>query len=298
MLIQASIISFILIVTIIVLTIALFYKKNRLKNKLGGNEIKNIRPPKVIPPNNSFIENPIAISLGIDCDSIIVSGYDYFNDLNQHNSEDKLPFDSCVTYRGVTNIIRDRYRTISLIKKEGMPDGVNNGLDLYNGILFVHEHKHGDINLTYSIRWKRFHALLKAYETSLNSQQIVFIRKGHTPSQHNEDFIVKYNGKFKDDVEDMNQLIIYLAKAYPRLNYKIILTPMCDCKPVKNLDKPHLKIFNCSMMPNKLYDILRLNVLNPLKQGIKIPKTNEWEKNIINNYISNIPNGKNLLCGH
>jgi hypothetical protein len=145
----------------------------------------------------------IIIPVGIDCG---VAKILKKNDMRKY----ALPFDWVVTYRGITEILRNDFNHF-------IPYAIK-AFNKYD-VKFIHDNlkDENDIN-KYKRRIERFKELIKN-----TTEEVLFIKKGHSYHHHAE-----YN--YKDDVEDVIELDNYLQENYKHLNYKIIVALLCnDC---------------------------------------------------------------------
>ena len=190
------------------------------------------------PENNSDITNPLIISLGFDCGPQIVIKE------KAEISQPSFPFDSCITYKGVSEIISNGYT--NLLDKFILSN-IGSYIDFRNGIKFKHdgiiENKQGneiytqhknkettleEVKTKYMRRLERLHKYLEAYNTSTNNQQIIFVRKSHDDNHHGE--AREYDIEIKNDIVDTIELEGYLNSRYPKLNYLIVVFLICeDC---------------------------------------------------------------------
>jgi hypothetical protein len=191
------------------------------------------------PENNSDITNPLIISLGFDCGPQIVIKE------KAEISQPSFPFDSCITYKGVSEIISNGYRNLL---DNFILSSTGSYIDVRNGIKFKHdgkfiENQQGnkvytqdknkettleEVKDKYMRRLERLHKYLEAYNTSTNHQQIIFVRKSHDDNHHGE--AREYGIEIKNDIVDTIELEGYLNSRYPKLNYLIVVFLICeDC---------------------------------------------------------------------
>ena len=138
----------------------------------------------------------IIIPIGIDC------GVATF--LKEYNLRTmSLPFDWIITYKGVSNIIKNKFLNF-LPPLQSSTEGIR----------FVHD-EFPENTEKYKRRINRFHNLL-----SSPPSHITFFRKGHLIHNHGESDIV-------NEVDDIIKLDEYLSSEYPNFDYKIILTLSC-----------------------------------------------------------------------
>ena len=152
----------------------------------------------------------IIIPIGIDC------GVASF--LKEYNLRTmSLPFDWIMTYKGVSNIIKNKFLNfLPLVQSstKSTKDTITT-----EGIGFIHD-DFPDNTEKYKRRIDRFQNLL-----SFPCSPITFFRKGHLIHNHVESNIV-------NEVDDIIKLDEYLSLEYPNLDYKIIVTlscPQCNC---------------------------------------------------------------------
>jgi hypothetical protein len=147
----------------------------------------------------------IIIPIGIDC------GIATF--LKEYNLRTmSLPFDWIMTYKGVFNIIKNKFH--DFLPKPSTLTRSTKDFITPEGIRFVHDEFPQNTE-KYERRINRFHTLL-----SSPPYQITFFRKGHLIHNHTESNIV-------NEVDDIIKLDQYLSLEYPNLEYKIILTLSC-----------------------------------------------------------------------
>jgi len=156
----------------------------------------------------------IIIPIGIDCDVA-----DSLRKLNIRKYA--LPFDWNVTYTGVKDIFENNFKDFVPQKRFSIYANTDNScvFNKYN-VLFMHEDWKNNTELhqeKYKKRIERLNELL------LNtSETIYFIRKGHMYLHHKEYY-------YKDDIESVKELNIYLKEFYPQMKFKIILILSCLC---------------------------------------------------------------------
>lgn len=147
----------------------------------------------------------IYIPIGLDC-----SAATFLKDKNLRLYS--LPFDWTVTYSGVSDIIKDKFRSYIPMNNE------KHSCNTY----FVH---HTFPNDTEKInrRVQRFLNLLDS-----KTEELIFIRKGHSQRHHEE--ALDRNCQIKNDLIDVEELNEYLTQNYPDLKFKIIVFVFCvDC---------------------------------------------------------------------
>ena len=144
----------------------------------------------------------IIIPIGIDCEVAefaIKNGY----------REYALPFDWAVTYKGVSDIIRNNLENI--LPKDG---------EIFNGdfaIKYVHH--------TFPLDREKLNRRIDRMRKILNSDSsVIFIRKGHLPHHHMEYEPIE----LKREIEDIEKLADILESKYKKLDYKIILGLGCE----------------------------------------------------------------------
>lgn len=172
----------------------------------------------------------IIIPIGVDCGNALLFKE---NNLRQFS----LPFDWSVTYNGVSKIIKNDFS--DYIPRD------NSSLNIIDDVSFVHSEFPKDNEKML----RRINRLKSILETS--NEQVVFIRKGHACHHHNE-----HNGRYniiKSDLQDAEELDIFLQERYPNLNYEIIVFLICGkCFiPPKN---------SSSDLPSEVYSSLSKNI--------------------------------------
>ena len=204
--------------------------------KVDAHSISEPHEHKPDPENNSYIHNPLIISLGIDCGPQITIK-------RAKISQPSFPFDWCITYKGVSEIISKGYTELL---ENPIPSSTGSYIDVTNGIKFKHdgtiiENKQGNkvykqhdnkettleaVKDKYMRRLQRLYTYLEAYNTSTNRQQIIFVRKSHDELHHEEAH--QYGIEIKNDIIDAIELEIYLNNTYPNLNYLIVVFLICE----------------------------------------------------------------------
>lgn len=188
----------------------------------------------------------IFIPLGIDCDVA--------NFLNKYNLRKmSLPFDWNVSYNGVSGCIENNFANFTDFA----------GTDRINkeDVYFHHDFLEESMTLADKEKYnRRCERLLTILETggdkttddtsgkSEQSEDILFIRKGHLCYHHEEQ-----NGKYKDikcDIEDSLNLNSVLQSKYPQLKYKIILVIGCSKCFKKNSIFPDIRDKNVVIYNN------------------------------------------------
>ncbi len=159
------------------------------------------------------------VGLGIDCQ---IANYLKLNNLRNH----AYPFDWIVTYTGVTDIIKNKFKDFLISVSD------NKVQNIYD-CLFLHHNLTTDKNM-YERRIDRFNSLL------ISNKRVMFIRASHYNHHHNEHKII-------DDVEDCVELDKYLTETYPLLNFKLICILLCrECYlDVNEINKDNLTVINC-----------------------------------------------------
>jgi len=170
----------------------------------------------------------IAVPIGVDCG---------LSELLQANNlrHFATPFDWCVTYNGVANIIRDNFQKFIL------PPGQHLNLDY--DVSFPHDFGTG----TYEIDKEKYIRRIERFQAILSGDApLLFIRKGHGPHLHKE-----HNGRFtaiKSDLQDAEELDDILKIRYPQLKYTIVVILVCGAcfdAPTTYISKhENIKIFN------------------------------------------------------
>ncbi len=169
------------------------------------------------------------ISIGIDCGIA-----DYLKKNNLRNVS--LPFDWCVTYDGVANIIKNNFNSFLPID--------NSNFSKETSTLFVHNSFPNDYDKMRR-RIERFKDILKSTD-----EEIIFFRKGH--SQHNHLEEIKYNCIIKDEIKDAEELNIFLKENYPELKFKIIIALFCT--KCFNLNEVYKSCYNNILIYNLFTD--------------------------------------------
>ena len=177
-----------------------------------------------MPKEYTYIKKPVVISLGFDCGPRLL--------INRTNiKQPTFPFDWLHSYGGFSKIIINGYNPFNIIMLEKSPlfPDSNLLLDLNNDILYFHDNKN-NLEIKYKRRLDRLKQYLHIYNTSTNNQKVIFIRKSHDIKYHKimDNIIGQYKYKFKNDVEDAQELNKYLVNTYPKLNFKIYVYLMCN----------------------------------------------------------------------
>lgn len=220
---------------------------------------------------NSTIIKPLIISLGIDCGpQIIIKKATIL--------QETFPFDWCITYKGVSDIIQNGYS--NLLSNPKPSTDYESYIDNVNGIKFKHDGKLikgkyiqdtnkektlDEVRQKYTRRLERLNYYLKAYNTSINHQQVIFVRKSHD-AQHHID-AKKYDIEMKNDIDDSIELNNFLSKNYPKLNNLIIVFLICETCFSKDISIENAKIIGYDNI--KLHYIEK-NVITPRMNSIKI----------------------------
>ena len=143
----------------------------------------------------------IVISLGIDCSPAIFLARKNLRPFS-------LPFDWTVTYKGVTEILRSDFNDFMPIN--------SNRRNQDGSVLFLHDSFPDDVT-KYTRRISRLKNILE-----ISTEEIIFFRKGHVAYHHKE------CPELKNDIQDAEDLNIFLKDKYPNLNYSIIVSLLCD----------------------------------------------------------------------
>lgn len=155
----------------------------------------------------------ILIPIGIDCGVAIA--------LNQLKKRDTAyPFDWNVTYRGVSDILKNDFRDFVPTKRYGIQtdprySSVFNKYD----VLFIHD----DWFKKEKIEQEKYHRRIDRLKKLLkepSNDTFYFIRKGHMFHHHREYY-------FQDDVESVCKLSKCLKELYPHMKFKIFLIICC-----------------------------------------------------------------------
>ena len=110
-----------------------FPNRTTTKNETAKIDAHSISEPhehKPDPENNSNITNPLIISLGIDCGPQITIKN------KAKISQPSFPFDWCITYKGVFEIISKGY---TKLLENPIPSNTGSYIDVTNGIKFKHD---------------------------------------------------------------------------------------------------------------------------------------------------------------
>jgi len=165
----------------------------------------------------------IYIPIGLDCSAATFLNE---NKLRLYS----LPFDWTVTYNGVSDIIKDRF--LSYIPMDN---------EKYSGNTYFMHHTFPIDTEKMNRRIERFHNCL-----NLKTDELVFIRKGHSRRHHQE--ASNRNCIIKDDLMDAEELNNYLIENYPNLKFKILVFIFCvDCfneEQLNNYEYKNIKVFN------------------------------------------------------
>ena len=140
------------------------------------------------------------VSLGVDCG---VANFLKENGLRNFS----LPFDWVVSYGGVSNILKNKFR--NYIPKNNLQ------FNHEDNVKFIHEKFPSDIEKM-NRRINRFLNLLN------DDKEIIFLRKGHSEHHHSESEVIN------DDLFDCEELYDILKKNYKNLKFKIILFLVCS----------------------------------------------------------------------
>lgn len=277
--------------------------------KIDAHSTSEAHEHKPDPENNSYIDNPLIISLGIDCGPQITIKN------KAKISQPSFPFDWCITYKGVSEIISKGYRNLL---ENPIPSNTGSYIDVTNGIKFKHdgtiiENKQGnteykqddnkettleEVKDKYMRRLQRLYTYLEAYNTSTNNQQIIFVRKSHDELHHEE--AREYDIEIENDIVDAIKLEKFLNDNYPRLNYLIVVFLICtDC-----FHNQRTKV-NSILENSKNIKIhyIKKNIINPRMNKIQKAhvRTNPTMFNdILYCYTDEIKKRKNItrdMCG-
>lgn len=166
------------------------------------------------------------ISIGIDCgnaDQLRSRGL----------REQSLPFDWVVSYRGISDIIKNDFI-------DYLPQSLTQGYPFTNkyNVRFI---QHGDgpcLDREKMIRRiERFRTILDTY-----TNKITFIRKGHAGHHHGESDGVKC------DLQEAEDLYRVLIEKYPSLQFEIMVVLVCakcfDPSKEYKSDRDQIKIYN------------------------------------------------------
>lgn len=148
----------------------------------------------------------LIIPLGVDCQITFLLRDNFIRNAS-------WPFDWTVTYGGVADIIQNKFSgylpTAATVDKNSK---------VSCNTYFMHNTFPADTEQM-TRRMERFLELLQG------SEELVFIRRGHSHHHHKE--AEDFNVTLKDDLQDMEKLYEYLQNTYPKLKFKIILVLVC-----------------------------------------------------------------------
>jgi hypothetical protein len=175
----------------------------------------------------------IIIPIGADCGVA-----ELLKKYNLRNAS--YPFDWIVTYGGISKIIENDFLNF-------IPNECGKGVlhSTYN-MWMVHYDFPKDTEKI-ERRIKRFTNLLEG-----SQEEIVFLRKGHWKSHHDEcsKFFCK---EISNDITEAENLDIILKTKYPNLKYSIVLLLVCGkCYQPDDIYKPtssNITIHNIAMDP-------------------------------------------------
>jgi hypothetical protein len=171
----------------------------------------------------------IIIPCGIDCGLA-----DLLQKYNLRHSS--LPFDWSVSYGGISKIIKNDFHDFIPTNKN------NNKINTIYNYSFLHNEFPQDTEKMI----RRCNRLLDILKN--NTDEIIFIRKGHAFHHHNECAI--NNLQLINDIVDAENLSSVLKEKYPNLRYKIITVLVCDTCFDKNTNfisnDTNVKIYNIS----------------------------------------------------
>ncbi len=146
----------------------------------------------------------LIVPIGVDCGIA-----EFLRNKNMRTSS--LPFDWCVTYNGVYDIIKNNFSTF--LPKD------NSSFCNLSCTSFVHSTFPDDVEKM-KRRAQRFIDILNN-----TSEDVIFFRKGH--AQHNHQEAVNFNCPIKNDILDSEDLASFLKEKYPNLKFKIITILFC-----------------------------------------------------------------------
>lgn len=180
----------------------------------------------------------IIIPIGIDCGICEV--------LNKYNFRNfALPFDWVVTYKGITEIIKNNFNNYipEIDNNTEFIDGVPNIFNKYD-VKFIHDKFQNKDQID------KYHRRIKRFNDILNNtdEEIIFLKKGHSHHHHEE-----YD--FKDDITDVIELDNYLQENYKNLKYKIIVGLLCN------------KCYNSIELPENPRIIILKNLITDIRDN-------------------------------
>jgi hypothetical protein len=177
------------------------------------------------------------ISIGVDC------GFTYM--LKKHNMRNfSLPFDWVISYRGVSEIIKNNFEcylpiTCDNFESKDILNFIpknNNNFNNMCDVWFIHDSFPKDLEKL-TRRIERFKNLLNSNE------KLVFLRKSHGQHHHNEYTIKNY-------IDDAEELDTILNNKYPNLKYIIVVVLICGHCFKSNIfyksKSSNIKIYNIS----------------------------------------------------
>lgn len=217
----------------------------------------------------------IYISIGISCTISL-----YLR--NIHKRHFSLPFDWVMTYNGVYNIISSNFVNY-------LPN--KNGTKLLNKnshSLFLHNTFPDDYDKM-NRRIQRFMELLNN-----NSDELIFIRKGHLNKHHYE--VKKCKCRLKNDIVDCHQLYHYLKKNYPQLKFRIILFLGCKKCFKKKHHSKFITIYNLTYFKKNNKQNIDKQIHKILDKIILTP-TYKYAMNIVDNIIDKVITSI-ITCNH
>jgi len=134
------------------------------------------------------------------------------------------PFDWMVTYNGIFDIIRTRFASYLPVDPKLYDEydfeSRKMRCNRSSNTLFMHNIFPDDFEKLIR-RINRFYDVLEN-----ETDEVIFIRKGHSPHHHGE--AEKYKVNLKNDLIDVEQLCAYLLQKYPKLKFKIVIFLFCD----------------------------------------------------------------------
>lgn len=194
----------------------------------------------------------ITIPIGIDCGT---ADYLKRNNIRQLS----LPFDWCVTYNGITDIVKNNFSNFLPTNNLSIS---NSSYTSYTS--FVHNIFPADID-TMNRRIKRFMDLL-----STKDEELIFIKKGHANHNHSE--ALNLGCQIKNDIVDCEEFYLFLQNNYPKLKFKIMCIINCsqcfDCDKIYTSNFENMTIYNI-ITENTMIDMEKFEkVLSILLQAI------------------------------
>lgn len=179
----------------------------------------------------------IIIPIGVDCGT---ANFLKRNGLRYHS----FPFDWCVTYNGISLILKNNFKDFIPI--------YSNFMNEKYGVKFIHSEVTADM---YNRRVERFLKICNDNDT------ILFLRKGHAMHNHDESHI-KCEKKEAYDLDEI------LQEYFPKLNYKILYVLLCKkCKEEFPKFSDRVDIIDKSEIDGNIDNIFEETILLKLKSS-------------------------------